>query len=75
MAIMKITGQGLAAIALSVAALWGCFLGEQLTLRQARQERARVIRDIRRLQRRAQQPQPAATPSPSTPRPQRAILG
>ena len=32
MAIAKITGQGLAAIACSVALLWACFVGERLTV-------------------------------------------
>lgn len=75
MPIVKITGQGLAAIALSVAALWGCIIGEQLTLRHARRERALLIREMRSLQRKAQQPVPAATPRPKTPRPGLAILG
>jgi hypothetical protein len=50
MPIAKITGQGLAAIACSVALLWACFLGERLTVRHANREYARVIRDLHQMQ-------------------------
>lgn len=75
MAIAKITGQGLLAITLSVVALWGCILSERVTMRQAKRERAQVVREIYRLRQRAQQPQPASAPKPKLPRPTRAILG
>ena len=45
MPIIKITGQGLSAIALSVALLWGCIIGEGVTARRAFSERAKVLRD------------------------------
>jgi hypothetical protein len=47
--VARITGQGLAAIALSVGLLWGCVIADRLTMRRAWEERARVLRDIERL--------------------------
>jgi len=49
--IAKITGQGLAAIALSVALLWSCLIGERVTVRRASAERTLVMRDLQRMQR------------------------
>jgi hypothetical protein len=49
--IAKITGQGLAAIALSVALLWGCLISERVMVRRASAERALVMRDLQRMQR------------------------
>ncbi|SPE37863.1 conserved hypothetical protein [Candidatus Sulfopaludibacter sp. SbA3] len=63
MPIVKITGQGIAAIALSVALLWGCWITTRITMRQSLLERARVMRELERLQRK-QQPQPVSTPHP-----------
>jgi hypothetical protein len=63
MPIVKITGQGLAVIALSVALLWGCLVAERVAARQAFSERARVLRDISRVKRR-QRAQPVSVPSP-----------
>ena len=74
MAVIRITGEGLAAISLSVALLWGCFLGEQATLRSARTERARVMYEMRELQRQ-QQAQPVSVPAPRVPRPVRSSAG
>ena len=51
MPIARITGQGLAAIALSVALLWGCFIGERLMVRNALQQRAQVMRELHQMQR------------------------
>jgi hypothetical protein len=51
MPIAKITGQGLAAIALSVALLWSCLIGERVLVRRASAERVLVMRDLKRLQR------------------------
>jgi histidinol-phosphate/aromatic aminotransferase/cobyric acid decarboxylase-like protein len=50
MPIAKITGQGLSAIALSVALLWGFCAEERLLVRRASEERARVLRELKRLQ-------------------------
>ena len=66
MPIMKITGQGLSAIALSVALLWGCIIAERVTARRAFSERAKVLRDISRMQRR-QRTQPVSAPAPFFP--------
>jgi hypothetical protein len=49
--IAKITGQGLAAIALSVALLWGCLISERVMVRRASAERTLVMRDLQRMQR------------------------
>ena len=62
MKIVRITGPGLAAISLLVAALWGCFVVERLTVRNAQRERARIIYDLQRLQRRMREPLPASAP-------------
>ena len=51
MPIAKITGQGLAAIALSVALLWACLIGERVMVRRAYTQRAQVMRDLQRMQR------------------------
>lgn len=51
MPIAKITGQGLAAIALSVALLWGCLISERVMVRRASAERTLVMRDLQRMQR------------------------
>ena len=74
MPIAKITGQGLAAIGFSVALLWGCVIGERAMVRQACSERARVLRDIERWQRRHQR-EPVSVPIPRAPRPIRVTAG
>ena len=66
MPIARITGQGLAAIALSVAILWGCLIGERVMLNHSYAERAQVMRELRRMQVR-QRVQPASTPTPLLP--------
>ena len=63
MPIAKITRRGLAAISLAVAVLWTCVLGERVVAHQAYTERARVMRDLERLQRR-QRPVPVSLPNP-----------
>jgi hypothetical protein len=63
MPIIKITGQGLSAIALSVALLWGCVVGERVMARRAFAERAKVLRDLSRMRRR-QRTQPVSAPAP-----------
>jgi hypothetical protein len=74
MPIVKITGQGLSAIALSVALLWACVIGERVTAQRAFAERARVLRDISRMQRR-QRSQPASAPVPFIPHRPRMAAG
>lgn len=61
MAMTKITGQGLAAMALSVGALWGCFVAERLLVRNAQLDHARVIYQLRELQR-SRDAQPVSLP-------------
>jgi hypothetical protein len=73
MSLAKITGPGLAALALSVAALWGCLISERVIVRQAEQERTRVLRDLGRLQR--QVPRPVSAPSPGFHRSPRVAAG
>jgi hypothetical protein len=65
MPVAKITGQGLLAIACSVALLWGCLIGERLMLHGAATRHDRVFREIERLQREPH-PGPAIAPPPST---------
>ena len=74
MPIAKITGQGLAAIGLSVALLWGCVLGESVMVRRALTERAHVLRDIELLQRR-QRSEPVSLPSHRIPQRVRVTAG
>ncbi len=74
MPIVKITGQGLSAIALSVALLWGCVIGERVTARRAFLERAKVLRDVSRMQRR-QPTQPVSAPGPRIPHRARVTAG
>ena len=50
MPIAKITGQGLAAIALAVALLWACLLGERVMLNRSYEERSQVMRELRQMQ-------------------------
>ena len=66
MPIAKITGQGLVAIALSVALLWACFIAERLILDRTYAQRAQVLRDLRQMQR-LHTTQPASVPMPAAP--------
>jgi hypothetical protein len=65
MPIARITGQGLGAIGVSVGLLWGCILVERSAHRAALSERARVVREVQRMQHR-QRSEPASAPSPFT---------
>jgi hypothetical protein len=49
MQIAKITPQGLAAIALLVAALWGCILAENSIVRSARMTEIESVHELRML--------------------------
>jgi len=73
MPIAKITGQGLAAIALSVALLWACFVGERLILNRTYAKRAQVMRELRQMQN-LHRTQPASTPMPA-PSPHSTTVG
>ena len=63
MPIVKITGQGLSAIALSVALLWGLLIAERYVSRKAGEGRAQALEEIRRMQR-PSAPQPVSVPLP-----------
>lgn len=73
MAVAGITRQGLAGMAISVALLWGCLLGERAIVRQASMEQARALRTIESL--RGSQAQPVSTPAPQIPHPLRPTVG
>lgn len=45
-----ISRQGLGMIAVLVALLWGCLVGERVIVSRANQEVLRALRDMRRLQ-------------------------
>jgi hypothetical protein len=62
MPIAKITGQGLAAIALSVALLWTCLIGERLLVSQTLAQRAQLMRELHQMQR-EHGAQPVSTPA------------
>jgi hypothetical protein len=74
MPVASITGKGLAAITLAVAALWGCILGEHQMERNAQQERILVMREGQRLQRRTQ-PEPVHQPGQRARQPNRFVAG
>jgi hypothetical protein len=64
MPIGKITGQGLSAIAFSVALLWTCLVGERVTWRNANAQRIRALREIEQLRQRFRRPTPVSAPAP-----------
>ena len=72
MPIARISGPGLAAIALCVAALWGVVIAQRIAARKAIDERARVMQEIRLLQQR-RSPEPVSSPVPFRRAPRRMI--
>ena len=74
MPIARITGQGLVAIALSVALLWACFIGERLMVRRSLAQRYQVMRELRRMQHDLGT-QPASTPNHRGWQPARVTVG
>jgi hypothetical protein len=68
MAIAKITWEGLISIAVLVAILWGCILGERILSRRTSLETYRVMRQIRYLKFR-RHIEPASRPAPAPPTP------
>ena len=68
MAIAKITREGLISIAVLVAILWGCILGERILSRRTSLETYRVMRQIRYLKFK-RHIEPASRPVPSPPPP------
>ncbi len=61
MALARITWQGLSSIAVLVAVLWGCFVAERLTVRNAQLETSRALRMMYHLKEH-RQIEPAAVP-------------
>lgn len=74
MAIARITSQGLTSIAIVVALLWACVIGERVIVRRANAETTEAVRAIRSLQLKNRR-EPAATPVHPTPRRLRPDLG
>ena len=74
MPIARITGQGLAAIAVSVALLWACFISERLMVRQTLARRSQLMRELHQLQR-DRHVEPVSAPSPHGPQPTRITVG
>jgi hypothetical protein len=74
MPIAKITGQGLAGIALSVALLWTCLIGERMIVHHAARRQAQLMRELHQLQR-IRRTEPVSVPAPPTPRPGRITVG
>ena len=74
MPIARITGQGLAAIALSVSLLWACFIGERLMVRQALDQRALLMRELQQL-RRDHRAEPVSAPVPHSEHSNRLTVG
>ena len=73
MAISRITGPGLTVIALLVAVLWGCIIGERVLIQRANLEYYRAIRDVQLLQLR-RRAETVSAPKPKLPRPFRPTL-
>jgi hypothetical protein len=63
MPVVKITGQGLSAIALLVALLWTFLIAEWKVSRRAMAERAQALEEIHRLRRHGT-PEPVSVPVP-----------
>jgi len=60
--VAKITGQGLTSIAILVALLWTCAIGERVILGRANAGAAQVVRAMRELRLKTRR-EPAATPA------------
>jgi hypothetical protein len=56
MPIVKITGQGLSAIALSVALLWTCLLTERRVFHKAAVKQSEILKEIEHLRRHVDRP-------------------
>ncbi len=73
-AMAKITGQGLRAIAVAVVLLWACIVAEHLIVRAANQEAWRALRDLEAMRLRRHNER-VSTPVPHVVRPARPTLG
>jgi hypothetical protein len=60
--VARITGQGLTSIAILVAILWTCVIGQRTVLGRARADDAQVMRAMRGLRLKNRR-EPAATPA------------
>jgi hypothetical protein len=74
MPIARITGQGLAAIALSVALLWSCLIGERLMVSHATARQSKLMRELQQLQR-IHRTEPVSAPAPHIPHVSRPTVG
>ena len=74
MPLAKITGQGLAAITVSVALLWSCVIGERIIVRHATARNAQLMRELRELQRN-HRTEPVSVPAPHPSHPTRITVG
>ncbi len=74
MPLAKITGQGLAAMTVSVGLLWCCVIGQRATERRAFAERDRVMREVNRNMR-SQPPRPVSVPLRPHFRPPQPVAG
>jgi hypothetical protein len=72
--VAKITGQGLTSIAILVALLWTCAIGERIILGRATADAAQVMRAMRELRFKTRR-QPAAAPARPPHRRLRTALG
>jgi hypothetical protein len=61
LAIAKITGQGLASIALLVVLLWACAIGQRVIVARANASTQEAVRDMRALQLKTRR-QPSSAP-------------
>jgi len=74
MPIARITGPGLAAIAVSVGLLWTCLVSERLTINNAVARRVQVMRELRQLQLQ-NHTEPISIPMPRRHFPSRVTVG
>jgi hypothetical protein len=74
MAIARITTPGLVSIAVLVAFLWACILGQHLIIQNANQEFSRALTEIKTLRVR-QRMQPVSAPARPAARPPRPTIG
>jgi len=72
--LFKITGQGLSAIAVSVALLWACLLGTRAEKRRALVSEREAMRQLDLLRKRSR-PRPVNFFSPHRQRPPRPVVG
>jgi len=72
--VAKITGQGLTSIAILVALLWACVIGQRVILGRANAGAVQVMRAMRELRSKNRR-EPAAAPAPPPHRRQHIAVG